>query len=256
MISRELCVRREYSADAINAVINHPAVRPWVGLPGQSYLDVGPVVANLGNVLLMGEGGGFLLVQLEPGIYEVHTQFVPEARGENVEKSVADAFHYMFTRTDCMEVVTKVPEGNVAANVLAKRSGFELQFERAAAWPTDNGMVGVKYYSRTLAQWVKSAPGLEESGAGFHDKLEAAKISMGATLPIHDDDLAHDRYVGATVEMMASGQIAKALRFYNSWARFSGYGPISVAAENPVVIDIGDALLALRNNDFDVILVR
>ncbi len=117
-------------------------------------------------------------------------------------------------------------------------------------------MVACRYFSRTLAQWVSQTADLEAPGHWFHEKLEAAKIGHGATMPIHDDDAAHDRYVGATVEMVRGGQIEKALRFYGSWARFAGYGPIALIAVSPPVIDIGDAILAVRGDDFDVLLTR
>lgn len=251
----ELCVSREFAAERINAIVNHPAVRPWVGLPGRAGLDLAPVVANPANYLLMGEGGGFLLTQMEPGLYEVHSQFLPEARGENVLRCAADASRYMFTRTDCVEIVTRVPDGNLAAGVLAKRMGWSLLFKREKVWPTDSGLVGCRYYSKTLAEWVRQEDTLMQSGQWFHGKLEAAKNEAQA-LPLHDDDDAHDRYVGAAVEMIAAGQVAKGIDFYNRWARFAGYGPIAVIATNPVTIDIGDAILAVRNNDFEVLLCR
>lgn len=249
-----LSVSREYSANRINAVVNHPDVRPWVGGSGQ--LDLAPVIANQANVLLMGEGGGFLLVQQEPGVYEVHSQFVPGSRGSAVVEAAHDASRYMFMRTDCVEIRTKVPAGNVAAAALTRRMGWELQFERANAWQTPNGLISVRYYAKTINQWANTAPGIAATGEWFHEKLEAAKNAAGSALPIHDDDAAHDRYVGATCEMIAAGQIAKAMAFYARWAPFAGYAPIAVIATNPLVIDIGDALLAVRGSDFDVLLCR
>jgi len=250
-----LTVSREYSAERINVVVNHPDVRPWVG--GEGRLDLSQAVADQNNVLLMvGEGGGFLLVQQEPGIYEAHSQFVPSHRGEGVLQASADASHYMFTRTDCVEIRTRVPAGNVAAAALARRMGWEFQFERANAWQTPDGLSAVRYYAKTINQWANTAPRLIETGQWFHEKLEAAKIAAGSAMPVHDDDEVHDRYVGATVEMIAAGQVAKGLGFYRRWAPFAGYAPIFVAAENPLVLDIGDALLAVRNSDFEVILCR
>lgn len=251
-----LSVRREYAADTINDVVNHPQVRPWVGTPGQGYIDLTPVVADPRNYLLMGTGGGFVFHQLEPGIYEAHSQFVPESRGANVLTAARDALYYMFTRTDCIEVRTKVPHGNVGAAVLGRKLRFELQFERDNAWPTENGMVGVGYYAINITQWTKGEDRLIESGHAFHQKLESAKEWYGVLTPIHDDDEAHDRYVGATVEMFRAGQIGKALGFYTRWAQFAGYGPISIIAENPIVIDIGDALIALRGDDYQFIMCR
>lgn len=162
----------------------------------------------------------------------------------------------MFCRTDCIEIRSKVPAGNVGAAAFARAMKYELQFVRANAWQTAEGLVSVKYYARTLNQWVNQAHEMKEVGHAFHEKLEAAKIAAGATSPIHDDDDAHDLYVGATVEMMQAGQIAKAVGFYGRWSAFAGYGPISVIAANPIVVDIGDAILAVRGDDFEVLLCR
>lgn len=251
-----LSVSREYSAERINAVVNHPEVRPWVGNPDLGPLDLSPIVADHANVLLMGDGGGFVCQRQEPGIYEVHSQFVPEARGENALRCAMDGMRHMFTRTDCVELRTKVPEGNLAASALARRVGFVHQFTRDKAWPGPDGQTPVRYYAISIDQWAGHCVDLEATGAWFHDKLEAAKIAMGATTPIHDDDAAHDRYVGATVEMIQSGLVDKALAFYWRWAAFAGYGPIRAIAVNPLVVDIGDAILAVRGDDFDVLLVR
>ena len=249
-----LSVCREFSADRINAVIAHPEVRPWVG--GVGPLDLTPVVADPRNVLLMGQGGGLLFVQLEPGLYEVHTQFIPEARGPVALLAVIDALRWMFTRTDAVEIVTKVPDGNVAAAVLVKKIGGEFQFYRPHAWQTNHGLVGVKYYAQTLNAWVRKTDELEQIGDWFHEKLAAAKVAQGSAAPIHDDDDAHDRYVGAAAEMIAHGQVAKGINFYNRWAKFAGYATISLIAANPFVIDIQDALLAVRGQNFEVILCR
>lgn len=249
-----LSVCREFSAERINLVVNHPDVRPWVG--GDGPLDLSPVVADSNNYLLMGEGGGFLLVQQEPGIYEVHSQFLAGNRGEAVVQAAHDASRYMFTRTDCIEIRTKVPNGNVAAAALTRRMGWEFQFERANAWQTASGLTSVRYFAKTINQWANTAPGIADTGHWFHEKLEDAKIAAGSAMPIHDDDDAHDRYVGATCEMVMAGQFAKAMAFYHRWAPFAGYAPISVIATNPLVIDIGDALLAVRNDNYEVLLCR
>lgn len=225
-------------------------------MPQQGYIDLTPMVADLRNVVLMGEGGGFFFHQLLPGIYEVHTQFLEGHRGANVIQAANDAERFMFTRTDCIEIRSKVPEGNAAALGFARSMRYELQYERANAWPGVSGPVGVKYFARTINQWANRCEGVEATGHWFHEKLEAAKIAAGATSPIHDDDPIHDRFVGATCEMIMAGQLAKAMAFYSQWAVFAGYGPVSIIAEYPTVVDIGDAILAVKDGDFSVLLCR
>lgn len=253
-IALEVC--REYSAERINVVCNHPDVRPWLG-GGTGALDLSATIADQRNVLLMGEGGGLLFVCLRPGQYEVHTQFLPDARGENAVKVTRDALRYMFTRTDAAEILTKVPECNKGAKGLVRAINGTKRFRRESAWIAPDGTpCAVDYYALTIQDWAGKCAEVEASGDWFHGKLEAAKAERGASEPLHDHDEAHDRYVGATVEMVLAGQAPKAVDFYNSWASFSGYGPVSVIAVNPILFDIGDAVLAVRHDDFEVLLCR
>lgn len=250
-----LSVCREFSAERVNAVANHPGVRPWVG-GGDGPLDLSGLVANPANVLLMGQGGGVLFQCLAPGLYEAHTQFVPDARDAGAVRAVKDALRWMFTRTDAIEIVTKVPDGNKPALGMVRAIHGQKLFERDGIWPVAGRFEAVSYYTLPIMAWAATADGIAASGEWFHGKLEAAKADRDGALPPHDDDPAHDRYVGATVEMIAAGQVDKGLAFYGRWAVFAGYGPIRAIAANPLVIDIGDALVAVRDDDFSVLLCR
>src|SRR6185437_1081510 len=137
-----LSIRREFSAETLNLVANHPAVRPWIGAPQPGPVDVTPLVADQRNILLMGDGGGVMFQFLDPGLYEAHTQFVPEARGVEALKAVKDALRWMFTRSDAIEIVTKVPDGNVPALGLVRAIHGQKLFDRDKAWPTADGMTG------------------------------------------------------------------------------------------------------------------
>lgn len=251
----EFTVEREFGAGRLNAVVNHPGVRPWVGA-GSHPLDLTSVVSDQDNVLLMGQGGGLLFIRYAPGIYEVHTQFIPEARGRAAIEATNDALRWMFTKTDAVEILTKVPDRNKGALGLVKAIHGELRFHRDNAWLAADGPDGVGHYALTIQSWAGKCAAVETSGHWFHEKLEAAKEHLGATNPLHDDDEAHDRYVGATVEMILAGQVAKAINFYNEWAPFAGYATVSIIAANPLVIDIQDAILAVRGGDFEVLLCR
>jgi len=249
-----LSVCREFSAERINVVANHPVVRPWLG--GDGPLDLSSLVANPNNYLLMNADGGVLFQQMEPGLYEAHTQFLPSCRGSDAIEAVKDALRYMFTRTDAVEIVSKVPAGNKGALGLVRAIHGQLQFTREKALLINGEPVGVGYYALPIMTWAGKCEYLAASGQWFHEKLEAAKSATAGAAPLHDDDDAHDRYVGATVEMFQAGQIAKALGFYSRWAKFAGYGPISLIATDPILLDIGDAILAVRGDDFSVLLCR
>jgi hypothetical protein len=242
-------IRRTLDATFLNRVANDDAVRPW--LLGEGQIDLTVLVNDLANVALVTHGGGFFLHQISPGEYEVHSMFLPDARGGTVEAMRA-GFAYMFTQTDCHRIVTKVPDGNKAAAGLARIGGFKPLFRREGCW---NGR-GVAYHAITLDEWAMRAEALEDEGAWFHNRLEDAKREAGSQLVQHGHDPAHERSVGAAVLMFRAGRIGKALAFYNRWAAFAGYTPITIITESPTVLDVGDAVIELRNGDMEVLLCR
>lgn len=69
------------NAERINAVVNHPDVRPFVGAPEAGALDLSALVARPEHWFLMGTHGGFMLSYTAPFTREVHTFVLPEGRG-------------------------------------------------------------------------------------------------------------------------------------------------------------------------------
>lgn len=76
--------------DAINAVVNHPAVRPFVGAPDAGALDLSELVETSANLFPMGEHGGFALIWTAPHTREVHTFILPEGRGKWARDAARD----------------------------------------------------------------------------------------------------------------------------------------------------------------------
>jgi hypothetical protein len=247
-------IRRETDARHLNAVANHPAVLPFVSLPGQDAIDLAPVVADRRNIALACEGGGFVCVWQEPGIYEVHSLFLPEARGVGARAAAREAIHGMFLQGDAMELLTKVPVGNVRAEALARRCGFRLDFEREGAWVWRGQSAAVRYYALRYPDYVAAyADDLEAHGRWFHDKLDVEEARRGIVNE-HPEDRAHHIHAGAVVRMILSGQVAKGVVLYNRWARFAGYDPISVVSTDPLVVDVGSGILLTPSSDgFEVV---
>ncbi|MDH2239068.1 hypothetical protein N5K27_22425 [Pigmentiphaga sp. GD03639] len=233
-------VHRTFDAAFVNRVMNDPVVRPFIG-PGPDILEMGPFVADRRNVVLATEHGCFLFHWYAPGVYEVHTQFLPAGRGRHALDAAVAAAHWMFVRTDCMEMLTKVAHSNRSAAWLAERVGFRPAFEREC-----EGYGQTTYYHFLYQDWAARAPGVHERGEWFHDRLQ----DLRGTPADHGQDAAHDRYVGIATEMILAGNVAKGVVLYNRWARFAGYHPISVAQESPLVLDIGDGLIRVTDNDF------
>lgn len=236
-------VRRTFDPKFLNSVINHPDVRPW--LEGEGELDISHQAYNPANFVLQTELGGFLLICHEPGRYEVHSQFLP-GHATHPVRAMQAAQEWMFTRTDCEAIVSKIPDGNKAAKGFALVGGLRPIFRRE----------GAEYVELTLMDWAMRTPSLEAHGERFHDLLESAKIAGGSERPIHPHDPAHERAVGAALLMIERGQPAKGVGFYNRWARQAGYAEIALISASPPTVDAVDAVVGLGETGMEVLLCR
>ncbi len=234
---------RYYSADFINSVLNDDTVFPWCFPYGtKKPVDIGPSLLDVKNVLLCNEHGGFVFHWREAGCYEIHTQFLPPGRGAAAVEAVFEALDYMFTKTDCMEVVTRIPANNDAARTLALATGFRQDFIAPKAWRVSaEEVLDVGCYVLTWRDWMRRAQRLVEHGEWFHAQLEELGLH-----PEHDEDVVHNRAVGATIAMIQGGQLDKAITLYNRWARLAAYMPITLLARTPVTLDIGTAVIVLE----------
>lgn len=247
-----MLVERKFTAQEINAVINDPSVYDWVRGPLEGKLDLAPTLSDHRNVLLMGEFGGVLFQQHQPGLYEAHTQVLPPGRGQWAMKMAREALQWMFTKTEAVEVIALVPQGNVGALAMGKRLGFTLEMTKPNGWTFRGRTIPTDVYSLKLQDWMRTAPGMKERGDWFHARLEAEYARLGIVHAAHPDDDSHDQHVGATAEIIFGGQPQKAIAFYNRWACMAGYAPAAIVALDPLTINIQESILVVCNNDFEV----
>lgn len=245
-------IRRDYDAKWLNAIVNHPEVYPWVRGVLEGEIDLTAQVQNPANILISGEYGAVLFVQLQQGLYEAHSQAIPEGRGQWMVNFVNEAIKFMFTRTDCFELLTKCPHGNLGARALAKCVGGKRLFTNPTGWVRDNKTIPADIFGITIQDWMLTAKGLEERGHWFHERLMQEYARLGRKEAPHPDDDTHDRYVGMACEMFLGGQPEKAVILYCRWAAMAGYAPIHLVSRNPIAVDIHDAIIVVKNNDFYV----
>jgi hypothetical protein len=253
--------KRDFTAARINKVCNDPSVLPDIVVAGQESLDLSPVVGDLRNIVLMCDEGGIIAHWREPGVYEIHTQFTERYRGVSAVRSVREMVSWLFLHSPAMELQTKVPDCNPAAQGLVKAINGRFEFERAAAWQGPQGPCGIAYYTLRWSDWLYSpwAMGaLSARGEWFHSRLDEAKRAFLQPPESHLGDVAHDVNVGATIALIFGGQVDKALILYNRWARFAGYAEVRLISAQPLILDIQDAivLVDLRGEDFEVLQVR
>lgn len=226
-------------------------------MPGIEVIDVAPLLEDRRNVLLMFDGGGIIFIWHEPGVYEVHTNFLPSRRGSFAALGSLAAYRWMFSHTDCVILQTRVPAFNAAAARFCALVGATLEFERKAVWPTKDGAVDMSFWTLRYEDWLRQTPAMAKSGEEFHRRLTEEFARHGIAEPHHADEFCHDLHVGAASEMIYGGQSIKAAILYNRWARFAGYAMISIITTSPpVVIDIGDAVLQILDGTFKVVKCR
>lgn len=148
-------IRREFKPERLNALLNDRSVLPWVTVPGHASLDAGPLLADRRNVVLMTQDGAAALVFhfRARGLYEVHAQALPQARGRTSLAMALASFAWMFRNTDCRKIVAAIPADNLAAEALAVRVGMRFAETLASAWPREGRMVDVRKYALTKGMW-------------------------------------------------------------------------------------------------------
>jgi hypothetical protein len=238
-------------AKRINEIVNHPAVLPWVGFADKGKLDLTEAIASPDVICLLGAYGGVLFNRLQPGLFEAHTQCLPEGRGQWMLACVQAALHYLFTRTEAVEIMTRCPEGNVGAKALARAIHGKYEFTNQVGWIANGRPIPADIYSLRLQDWLRKAPGLVERGQWFHDRLDAEMKRLGLPHPKHADDAEHDRQVGLACEMAMGGQPSKACIFYNRWSCMAGYAPMAMISADPLVMEIHTARLRMVGESFE-----
>ena len=241
-------IARSYDPAYLNHLANSPDVRPYVG-PGTEPLDLTALVANKANIAIEAEHGGWLLINLMSGTYELHTMFTVEGRGEAYFSAAREALRYVFTQTDCLEIVTRCPDDNPGARMAAVKVGFQERAHREKVWRVgEEDECGISYQALTLDDWLKRDDAIEDTGAEVLGHIEAAQKD----LPDHlDEDPVLNRLVGALVMMMRGGQTGKGVAVFNRAATFYGYP--SIVALRHDLADIAGTIVHVKPDGVGVL---
>ena len=233
--------------DFANAVLNHPAVRADVADAADGLMDVSPCIGSDNHLILGGEHGIFVVARLFVGMWECHTAILPSGRGEWALAFAQEGARYMFTATDCAEILTRVPQGHVAAAALTRAIGFRHQFTTPPECLFRGERVPCSIHSLSIQDWALRAPGMAERGAAFHDWLNVKLRGEP-----HPPDPDHNRTVGVAMDMIAAGQVAKGIMWYNRAALTARHAPISVIGVDPVQVRFDAGILTLRDGAISV----
>lgn len=243
-------MKRVFDMSRIEEIANLPEVRPALG--GEGPIEFGKMAFQDGFYAFEYIDCALVLTRSFGTRYEVHSIF-----GRTGLRRICDLsrfmFEYMFTRTDCEEIITKVPANNGVADHLTQKLGFIYEFTRTDAWKEG---VDIAYWKLPLDTWARACSPAMEAGGAFHAQLDAAKRDAGSELISHPHDPVHDATVGAAMMMARNGQLAKGVNVYNRWAVFAGYVPVNILTVNPPVIDISDAMIEIRPDGLEILLCR
>lgn len=235
---------RTLDGSFLNEVANHPTVRPWLG--GSGALDLRPAIASPDNVALQCDGGGIVFARIAEMTYEAHSMFLPAWRGARAAAFLKQALRYVFTATDCFEILTRVPDGNVAADGFARLAGGREIYRLEHDLKMGGAAVSVR--SLSLDVWRGRDAACLYEGRAFHEILEAAGAHDG-----HPEDEAHDRAVGASVLMFRRNNATKGVWAYNRWAALAGYEPVQITNASPVIVSMGSASVAMLDGRIEVV---
>lgn len=241
-------VERTFDPQRMNAIMNHPAVRPTIADMPEGRIDATEVMRHETTYALIGDHGAVLLHANIPGIYEVHTNILPEGRGGWTLDFLESAKLWMFAQTDCFEVLTRVPRGHLQAKAATLAAGMTLEFERPKCRFMDKE-VPVEIYSIDIAKWASTCPFLEDIGADFHEEIVREWRRNGGTEDGHGYDENHNRYVGAAVAMVRGGQVLKAVNFYNRWAVVSRHPGVRIVSVDPVVVEFDNGYMTVADGE-------
>lgn len=212
------------SAALANEVANHPDVLPRISWTGEP-LNLQPLVDNDECFIIENESHGcFLLAQSDYESYVVHTLFKPKTPPSVVMDTAKEGMWLSFIDLDAMDLTSSACETNPAAYKLMRKNGFIPMFDSPSKFAKGKKE---RFCRLTIDDYIINNDFLGEVGEGFHSLVEETTD--------HEDDPIHDRYVGAAISMIRSGNIDKAKRVYNKWASLAGYAPIQYNEETNTV---------------------
>lgn len=224
---------RSFDAASFNVIANDPDVRPHLG--GEGELDLTRTIENADNFLIRTDGGGFIAVKMGSGYYETHTISRPGSFSEMLELG-RYSLAYMFIHTDCLEIFTRVPEGNAGAMVLAKRLGFKDYYVQKD-WSDGKSATVMQM---TLDSWVFRSTDALIEGRLFHDSIA------------HVDEDRHDRCAGAALLMAKAGNVVKGFATYDRLSKAHGYETANLISVQPPLIRMGNSVIGLNDGKVEV----
>ena len=188
----------------MNSVLNHPAVRPYIGSPEKGALDIRKSVGDPNVYLVAGEHAFEIAVRLMTGVFEVHSNCLPSGRGEWMVNFLHAAAQWLYCNTEAYEIVTFIPERHLPAKAVAIRGGLMPEFVADQPYEHRGRAGSATVHSCRIQDWAAKAPEMVEIGRAH--SIHWKHLSEGRL-----------RYTGVLYRMMLGGQTKKGVNLYNRW---------------------------------------
>jgi len=127
-----MIIREIYDIALIEATMKKPYIWPYIHDDLCNIDDFYPaqpisgIIDYLGVFIKEEYCGFFMLVRENFATYEIHTILEKNCRGEMAIKAANLVIEWIFNNTQCIRLVTKIPESNACAEKLASACGMTI----------------------------------------------------------------------------------------------------------------------------------
>lgn len=148
--------------DVTNGIVNHPEVLPTF-TSARHPLDMRPLAKDPSSLILVGTPpkGAFIFMKILDGVYEAHGAVMPEMRGEWARELADGSVRHMFTATDCIEIMTRIPQGHLPTMALVKHLKFVERWQRPEI-SFRGKLVPFSVWSLTMQDWWPSGEAMQK----------------------------------------------------------------------------------------------
>jgi hypothetical protein len=186
-----------------------------------------------------------IFVSLGQGVYEQHSA-IPEKHRGSWNQMIEEAHRALFLQTDATMIVTFCPDWMPLLTKVSARFGAKKMWHKDFIGNRSSVPYGADMMGLTVMDWAwRNHLNFKQQGHEWHESAFADGAQH------HDDDIAHDGFVGLALQMSVE-QPQKAQMVYNTWARTAGYYPLTIlwASDGNSLIDIGSSTILNRGGKF------
>lgn len=127
----------------LESVANHPDVYRAVSCKGCGPIRLGDHWAECIGIEF-GDHGGFIYHRQAPGVYEVHTLFLPHTK--DAAQFARQSLAYMFGEQSADLILTQIAVDLPHVRRFALKQGFTKFHEIHNGWERDSGPVDVEFF--------------------------------------------------------------------------------------------------------------